>query len=91
VEHTLSITAITNGPTTQTIAARVEAYERKRALPALSEDVIARSVLVENSLCSTCLLRPARAKKDPLHGPRYHAPSITTHPLSSVSAKKTDQ
>jgi hypothetical protein len=33
-EHSISITAITNDPTAQVIAARVEAYQRKRALPA---------------------------------------------------------
>jgi hypothetical protein len=34
VEHNVNLRAVTNDATVQTIAARVEAYERKRALPA---------------------------------------------------------
>jgi hypothetical protein len=33
VEHNVNLRAVTNDATVQTIAARVEAYERKRALP----------------------------------------------------------
>jgi hypothetical protein len=39
-EGSISITAITNDPTTAAIAARVEAYQRKRALPAPEQEAI---------------------------------------------------
>jgi hypothetical protein len=47
-QHAVSITAMTNDATVQTIAARVEAYERKRALPAPEPEAIeAESVEVQ--------------------------------------------
>jgi hypothetical protein len=48
-EHAISITAITNDATMKTIATRVEAYQKKRALPppdVVSDVVEAQSVEV---------------------------------------------
>jgi hypothetical protein len=39
VEHNVNLRAVTNDAPVQTIAARVEAYERKRALPAPEVEV----------------------------------------------------
>jgi hypothetical protein len=63
----VNITAVTNDPTSQIIAARVEAYERKRALPA--PDVIeaeSREVLLADENKQEGQRRVAR--EDPTGG-----------------------